>query len=249
MDAPQTTIYTAILITALFVGAILIYFIVILIRQQRRNSRLYHSKILAEISTLENERARIAADMHDELGPLLSAVKFKLSSIEINNADDEIQMEESSKHLNDIIIRMREISNNLMPSSLLQKGLVFAIDEFVHKIPASTGLNIKFDHKDIPELKKDTAVNLYRIVQEIVHNTIKHAKASVLEIDLKTEPGKIVLTTKDNGRGFDYSFETKENTGLGLRNLLNRTEIMGGNLYIESKIGEGTGYSIEIPVE
>jgi len=249
MDAQQTTLFTAILITTFFVGGILIYFIIILIRQQRRNARLYRSKILAEITTLENERARIANDLHDELGPLLSAIKFKLSSIEINNADDEIQMEESSKHLNDIIIRMREISNNLMPSSLLRKGLVVALDEFVRKMPASTGLQINFKHSNIPELGKEKTINTYRIVQEIVHNTIKHADASLLNIELKMENGKMILLTQDNGKGFDYAFATKENTGLGLRSLLSRTDIMNGNLYIESNKGEGAKYSIEIPVK
>lgn len=248
MDAQQTKIYTAILITTFLVGSILIYFIVVLIRQQRRNAKLYHLKILAEITTLENERMRISSDLHDELGPLLSAIKFKLSSIEISNAEDEKQMMESSKYLNDIIIRMREISNNLMPSTLLRKGLTVAVDEFVHNMPESTGLKINFKHGNIPELVKEKEINIYRIIQEIVHNTIKHAKAAVLNIELNADAQKIVLLTGDNGKGFDYSLVTKENTGLGLRNLLSRTDIMGGNLYIDSKIDKGTNYTIEIPI-
>lgn len=254
MDAHQTTIFTAILLTSLIVGGILVFFIISLVRQQRRNNELYKAKILAEITTLENERTRVANDLHDELGPLLSAIKFKLSSIETHLPEDEIVMQETSEHIVDIIHRMREISNDLMPNTLIRKGLVFAIDEFIYKVsnaarpgePAA-GLKIIFKHKAIPELPKEKAINIYRIVQEITHNTIKHAKATFLTLDLAIKDQKIILVSEDNGTGFNYGESNKNSTGLGLRNLVSRTEIMGGDLYIESQKGKGTIYTIEIP--
>lgn len=255
MDAHQTTIFTASLITALIVGGILVFFIISLVRQQKRNNELYKAKILAEITTLENERARVANDLHDELGPLLSAIKFKLSSIETHLPEDEIVMQETSEHIVDIIHRMREISNNLMPNTLIRKGLVYAIDEFINKVSNLTksgepvaGLKIIFNHKDIPDLTREKAINLYRMIHEIIHNTIKHAKADTLKLDLSVKDNKIILVTEDNGTGFNYIESGKQSTGLGLRNLVSRTEIMGGDLYIESKIGTGTIYTIEIPV-
>ena len=219
-----------------------------LIWQQRRNAKLYKSKILAEITTLENERQRVSADLHDELGPLLSAIKFKLSSIEIKNPEDEIQMQESNKYLDDIIIRMREISNDLMPSSLILKGIIIATTEFINKLPPAVGLKINFTHHNMPALHKQQDINLYRIIQEIIHNTIKHANASVLSIQLATENDMIVLSTKDNGKGFDYSYASKENMGLGLRSLLSRTDVLNGKLFVDSKPGEGTTYNIHIPL-
>jgi signal transduction histidine kinase len=255
MDPHQTKIYTAILITALVIGSILIYFIVSLIQQQRRNSRLYTSKIQAEISTLENERTRIAGDLHDELGPLLSAIKLKLSSIETQSRDDEITMQQTSEHITDIIQRMREISNNLMPNTLLRKGLTYAIEDFINKFSMSLtpdntepGLKINFTQQDIPELPKEKEVNIYRMVQEIIHNTVKHAKASTLNITLKAADNKLTLVTEDNGTGFNYQAAVNEKSGLGLRNIISRCEIMQGNLYIESQAGKGTIYSIEIPI-
>jgi two-component system, NarL family, sensor kinase len=191
---------------------------------------------------------RVSGDLHDELGPILSAIKFKLGSIEIHNPDDEIQMKESVLYINDIIIRLREISNDLMPVTLLSKGLVTATREFIHKIPLSTGLAIHLKPGNIPELKKETSINLYRIIQEITHNTIKHAEASQLDISIESIEKNLIITTSDNGKGFDYSFEKEENTGLGLRNLLSRTDIMNGNLFIESIPGKGTNYIIEIPI-
>lgn len=253
MDPNQTKIYTAILITSFVVGGILIFFIVSLIQQQRRNNRLYKSKILAEITTLENERTRVANDLHDELGPLLSAIKLKLSSIETLSKDDEITMTETSEHITDIIHRMREISNDLMPTTLLRKGLTFAIEEFIYKFSKSgvseqTGLQINFKHVGIPELPKEKAINIYRMVQEIVHNTIKHAQASILSIEMKMNEDNLILSSEDNGKGFNYQSAIEENRGLGLRSLVSRNDIMTGNFYIDSALGKGTIYTIEIPI-
>lgn len=251
MDSAQTKIYTAILITSVVIGSILVFFIVSLIKQQRRNSRLYKSKIQAEITTLENERTRIAGDLHDELGPLLSAIKMKLSSIETSSGEDEITMNEASEHITDIIHRMREISNGLMPTTLIRKGLTFAIEEFIYtfsKMENSGGLLINFTSQNIPELPKEKAINIYRMVQEIVHNTIKHARATVLNIELKMADTNLILLCEDNGTGFNYELAIRENSGLGLRNLISRNDILGGDFYIDSSPEKGTMYTIEIPI-
>ena len=248
MDAPETTILSAILISATIIGAIIIYFIISMIRQQRRNQRLYQSKILAEITTLEKERERVAADLHDELGPILASVKFKLSSLEIQPGEDQAILEKINSNLDEIIKRMREISNDLLPNTLLQKGLAAAMQESIEKLHYSNNLQVKFAYHDIPQLAQQKAVNIYRMFQEIIHNTVKHAGAKELRIELKMDQGKLILLTEDNGIGFDYSARSKDNTGLGLRNLLSRTEMLGGNMYIDSRKGKGTKYTFEIPV-
>jgi two-component system, NarL family, sensor kinase len=151
---------------------------------------------------------------------------------------------------------MREISNDLMPSTLLRKGLTFAIEEFICKISPTeldgrsiTGLTINFKHSDIPNLAKEKEINIYRMVQEIVHNAIKHSKASTLEIDLRTNDQKLILSTQDNGRGFDHHSTIKESAGLGLRSLVSRSDVMDGDFYIETEAGKGTNYTIEIPLK
>jgi signal transduction histidine kinase len=92
------------------------------------------------------------------------------------------------------------------------------------------------------------AINLYRIAQEIIHNTIKHAQASELLIELRQDKNKIILATRDNGKGFDYDEKTNEAKGMGLQNLLRRTEIIGGKMFFESQKGKGTTYIFEIPI-
>jgi signal transduction histidine kinase len=122
-----------------------------------------------------------------------------------------------------------------------------ALEEFIPSVNKSNGLEIKFAHSKIPDLSLEKSINLYRILQEIIHNTIKHANASDLRIELKIEKNIIVLLTQDNGKGFDYNRTSKDQKGLGLRNLLSRTEVIGGSMYIESQPNKGTKYTFEIP--
>lgn len=248
MDAHQTTIYNAVLIAGIFIGIIIIYFFISIIGHQRRNQALYKSKILAEITTLEKERQRISADLHDELGPLLASVKFKMSSIDIQNEQDQISLEKADHTLDEVITRIRGIAYDLLPTTLLRKGLIEAMQESVERLNLSANLEIKFAYADIPTLRQDKEVNLFRILQEIIHNTIKHAKATELKIEIRTEGPNIIVLTKDNGTGFDYASKSNKPTGLGLRNLLSRTEVLGGNMFIESQPGKGTRYSFEIPI-
>lgn len=248
MDTQEKGFYNSLLIVVIIVGIVLLYFVITIIRYQRRSLRLHKEKIQAEIDTLENERKRIASDLHDELGPILSAVKLQINNLESNNEGDKKLIDKSSQYIDTIIARLREISNNLMPNTLLRKGLVKAIEEFIESNKPVYQLSIKLICDQELKLGLDKEINIYRIVQEIVHNTVKHAKASLLVIRITTENGRLFLSTADNGMGFDYFARSKENTGLGLRNLQSRAEIMGGEISCISEPGRGTNYSLEIPL-
>lgn len=247
MDAQENRIYTAILITAVVLGSVIIYFIISILRQQRKNLQLHKQNILAEITQIEKERARIAHDLHDELGPLLSAVKMKINSFDLTDNEDKIQIEKTNEHIDDVLKRIREISFNLMPNSLLRKGIVAAVKEFVDYLNNNTKIKFYFKSEKYLKLTETTGVNLYRIIQEVVHNTIKHSQATELRIELKSFKNNVELMMKDNGVGFDYEKESTENIGFGLRSLLRRTEIMNGKMFIESEEAKGTTYTFEIP--
>ncbi|HEU4472196.1 MAG TPA: ATP-binding protein [Flavisolibacter sp.] len=234
------------MITSVVLGTIITYFFISIIRQQRRNIQLYKQSLLTEITTLEKERTRMAADLHDEVGPVLSAVKLRLSSLDIQNEADELELSKTNEQIDKLLKRMREITFDLMPNSLVRKGLPAALTEFIEYCGKSSTLSIRFQHEDLP-LTQQQSINLYRIVQEIIHNTIKHAGASELLIELRREKSMIVLATRDNGIGFSYEARTKEASGLGLGNLASRTEIMGGKMFFESEKGKGTTYIFEIP--
>jgi two-component system NarL family sensor kinase len=197
---------------------------------------------------MERERTRIAADLHDDLGPILSVIKFQVDNLQMVNDEDKEQMAQASQYLDTLIGRLREIANNLMPSALHRKGLVTAVEEFIHKAETANGLQIGFHHPDNLLLTEEKSINIYRAIQEVVHNCIKHAKATRMEIDMDTKNGSLIILCKDNGQGFDYQKMSKESNGIGLKSLKNRTEMMGGTLVVESKPGTGSAFLFEIPV-
>jgi two-component system, NarL family, sensor kinase len=248
MDAKETSLLTSVLVAIAFLAIVLTYFVIIILRHQRRSRRLYKSRLLAEITTMENERARIASDLHDELGPLLLSVKMNISSLDLSSEEDKEVVKKTEKNIELSIQRIKEISRDLMPVALLRKGLVVALEEFVNYIGNKTELRIQFKAEDIPPLTKEREVNVYRILQELIHNAIKHAKAKTLLISMHVEDGKLMIEAKDDGIGFEYVKEIKDNKGLGLRNLLSRTEILKGNMFLESESGAGTIYTFEIPI-
>jgi two-component system, NarL family, sensor kinase len=248
MDPKEKEYYESLIIIVVIVGIVLLYFIITAIRYQRRSMRLHKEKIKAEIDTLENERKRIAADLHDELGPLLSAVKLQINNLDTKEPADMQIIGKSSHYIDTIITKLREISNDLMPNTLLRKGLKNAIIEFVDRSQDSYKLPMKFICEQDLQLSQDKEINLYRIVQEITHNTLKHAKASLLIIKISIQDNRLFLMTADNGVGFDYFSKIRDNSGLGLRNLQSRTEVMGGEFSCISTPEKGTAYTIEIPL-
>ena len=248
MDPTEKEFYQSILIVASVVGVILLYLIVTIIRYHLKRLRLNKEKIQAEIDTLEKERKRIASDLHDELGPLLSAVKLQINSLDTNEPGDQEIIAKSSVHLDNIIRKLREISNNLMPNTLVRKGLQKAIDEFIENNRHISSLQVRFICEQDLHLNPHKEINIYRIIQEILHNTIKHAQASLLIIKIVIENDRLFLMTADNGKGFDYFAKLKDNPGLGLRNLQSRAEVLGGELTCQAEPGKGTMYTFEIPL-
>ena len=249
MDTQETKIYLAALIAAGVLGIVLLYFIITMIRQQRVTQRLNREKIEAEILTLEKERQRIASDLHDDLGPILSAIKFNINAVESRSGEDTELIQKASAHVDETIQRIRQIAFNLMPNTLIRKGLVAATEELISKIMESLPLKISCQLNPIPDISQQKSINLFRMVQEIIQNTLKHSGASELYITLDAKDKKIVLTTEDNGIGFDYQKINDLNKGLGLRNLSSRAEIMNGMITVETGPGKGVKYMFEIPVD
>lgn len=246
MDAQETKVFLLVLILVFVIGTIIVYFFISLLRQQRLNLELKKQNLIAELNSIEKERARIAADLHDEISPVLSAVKLKVSSFELHDEGDKIQQQKTDDHLDNLLKRMREISFDLMPVTLQRRGLKTALLELVSYWSNRNQLQIELTADD--NLFSDVySIHLYRIIQEIIHNTIKHAGATLLQIEIKKEVGKLTISSKDNGKGFDYAKSLEEGNGFGLRNLLSRADVLGGKIVVESQKNKGTIYTIEIP--
>lgn len=250
MGSNEASIYTALFIAASVTGIILAFFVVSLFRQHKRNIQLHREKIQAEIATLEKERKRMASDLHDEIGPVLSAVKLQINSLDTTIPGDDELIRHASRYIDDILVKIREISNDLMPTTLSRKGLYTAIADLSERINQSSGINIKtfFSDGSNLALQKEKEIHLYRIIQEIVHNCIKHSGASNIEISINQANGLLLLGIKDNGKGFEYAKIIKDNDGLGLKNILSRVELMQGVMFLDTEPSRGVHYSIEIPL-
>ena len=247
MHTTEKETYYAILIAMLTLAIIILCFIASVIRQHRRYRRLYQEKIKAEITTLENERQRLSGDLHDELGPALAGVKLKLSGISNLSAIDNEAVNSVLLHIDKMVAQIRNISYGLMPPALETKGAFFAIETYIKYINNSSGLSVDFKYNNI-QLQLQQEVHIYRILLEIIHNTIKHAAASQLHIELNLYRNGLLITTADNGKGFNYKKSLKAGNGLGLYNLQSRVDILNGLLKLESTPGNGTSYTIEIPL-
>src|SRR5438874_6765990 len=130
MTTQEKDFFNAVLLVVFFTSIVIVYFILSLIRYHRRYIRLQKERIFAEITIQENERKRIATDLHDSLGPLLSAVKLNINSIDIQQQEDQEVINKAGRYLDEIIGSMRQISYNLLPNTLERKGLAEAVREF-----------------------------------------------------------------------------------------------------------------------
>jgi len=244
----ETKVLHITLCISLLVAIIIVYFFVSIIRYHRKYKRLQREKILAEITIRENERKRIAGDLYDSLGPLLSAVKLNISSVETESSTDRDILEKTGGYLDEIIGSVRRISHELLPNTLERKGLLEAIREFISQMRYRQGVNIQLYVVKEFRLPKEKEIHLFRMIQEIVQNTIKHADAHNLQIGFSEEEGHLLCLTKDDGRGFDKEKVLSGSSGLGLRSLESRCEILNGVLTLDSMPGGGTNYFIRIPV-
>lgn len=240
-------VYTTIFLCSLL-AVIITFFITSIIRYHRRYIRLQRERITAEIRLLENERKRIATDLHDSLGPLLSTVKLNISSVEVPDERDKLLITKSSKYIDDIIASMRQISHNLLPNTLERKGLLEAIREFYQLLGQEErlALNVYSMNAITPRPERD--IHIFRIIQEIIHNTLKHSEATELEIGFSEDEKELLVLVRDNSNGFDVERSRKNSSGLGLKSLEIRTDIIHGTIAIYSNPRGGTRYYIRIPL-
>jgi two-component system, NarL family, sensor kinase len=204
----------------------------------------------AVLEAEEKERSRIAQDLHDGVGQMMSAAKMNLSSF---STIVQLQEQEQSSALSNIIKlvdescrEVRAVSHSMMPLALGKKGLPQAIDELISKVDKSV-LAISF-HQEGFETRADnhTETILYRVVQECISNTLKHAYATTLDISLLNDKDGISVTLEDNGRGFNASaINSKE--GIGLKNIKSRIQFLKGTIDFDSQPGKGTLVAIHIP--
>jgi PAS domain S-box-containing protein len=203
------------------------------------------------IQTEEKERERFSKDMHDGLGPLLSTIKLYVNELE----GDDLKKAEKIQYINyvnelldEAVTSTRTISNNLMPRVIHEYGLVKAVESFCRKVNNTNKIKIEFITEGIEEsLDQNIQLILFRVINELINNTLKHARASKVEIYLIRRHSIIQLTFTDNGVGFDVEeVMERKRAGIGLRNIFGRISSINGRSEVNSAPGEGVDIRIEI---
>lgn len=207
--------------------------------------------LAAMIAGQETERKRIAKDLHDSLGGLLATAKLQLQSIqnEIEKLTDLQLFSKAEKLIDNAHEEVRRISHNMMPEILTNMGLPAAIEDLAENINSSGGIKVRlyFSDKHL-RLEETQEIVLYRVVQEIINNTLKHADADNIIIQMTSEDNTHTLTIEDDGKGFDLE-KVKAEKGMGLRNIESRVNFLNGKLDLQTSIGGGTSYQIQVPVK
>jgi len=226
-------------------------YILSVVRNISKRNETERQILSAIIKGEEKERQRYAKEMHDGLGPLLSAIKLyinELDSISLSEQERKMLIKQSNELIDEAVNATRTISNNLMPTIIHSYGLVKAVQKFCEKINKTNKLNIKFETEGFDEITDNNLrLILFRVISELINNTIKHADASEVNILLIENANKISLFYRDNGIGFVVNevIESEEK-GMGLKNIISRIKSINGSYRFSSTPGNGFTIKIEI---
>lgn len=216
--------------------------------EMAENEKLRRRHMDVQIQTEEKERERMARDLHDGLGPVFSTVRLYVQAY--TDAPDEKSRAEIKERLEDIFSRgmqsLSDIARNLSPMELRSRGLIPTLEDFFSHIRKATSLTIDFRHTKIDRMADNTEIILYRCLTELMNNTLKHAQAKHVELDIQHGNEGLEISYNDDGQGFDMSKTKKWHEGMGLANIANRIAHLGGKMDVESKPGEGFTARIRI---
>jgi signal transduction histidine kinase len=224
--------------------------------QQQRITELETEKQLTATEAVlkgeEQERTRLAKDLHDGLGGMLSGIRHSFFTMKGNlvmTPDNQQAFERGIDMLDSSIREMRRVAHNMMPEVLVKYGLDTALRDFCIDINKSGALDVNYQSIGLDDTSIDqtTSIAIYRIAQELLNNSIRHAAASSAIVQLTKTDGRLTLTVEDDGKGFDpENLEKAE--GIGWQNIRNRVDFLKGKIDIQSSPGKGSSVMIEVNI-
>jgi signal transduction histidine kinase len=202
----------------------------------------------------EQERTRLAKDLHDGLGGMLSGIKYSLNNMKENlimTPDNAQAFERSMNMLDSSIGEMRRVAHNMMPEILVKYGLDTALKEFCREIDQSAAIHVSYQSIGMSDavIEQTASIAVYRIMQELINNAMKHAAAKnvLVQVHFAEQEKLLAITVEDDGKGFDTAL-LQQSSGIGWSAIKNRVEFLKGKTDIKSMQDKGTSVLIEIPV-
>jgi signal transduction histidine kinase len=225
------------------------------LRQQRITELENERQLTATEAVLkgeEQERTRLAKDLHDGLGGMLSGIKHSFNTMKGNlimTPENNQAFERSMDMLDSSIKEMRRVAHNMMPEALVKFGLDTALRDYCNDINQSGAIKIVYQSigLDNAVIDQTVAITLYRIVQELVTNTLKHAAAKTAIVQITKTNNLLTVTVEDDGKGFDIH-SLAQSRGIGWSNIQNRVEFLKGKLDVNAQPGKGTSVLIEVGI-
>lgn len=246
MHADETKIYYALLIGIPTLFVLMVYFLVMIFRYHRQIKALRLEQYGQDIDALEKDRERIAFELHDDFASSLAMLRLDVARLIKPNEKNYNKLPPVKQQIDNMVGRMKDMAHQLMPRELGRRGLSDALEFLVDRMKVSSGITIKYSNR-IDDVKREKSLHIYRIIQEVLNNAVKHSGATVVELNLWRSRGKIHFTISDNGKGFNVKSERMKGSGSGLYNISIRTQWMHGVMYITSVPEAGTRYEFEIP--
>ena len=241
----QRNITILLIISALLCIAVMTLGIIIIRRKNKEKHRQEIIRLESLLDGQENERKRIAEELHDGLNGDLSAIKYHLSGLDDTglNPEDSENLLKTINLIDNACTQVRRISHNLMPSTILDFGLVESVNEYCSKINNAHPLQLEYQYFGNPAvLPKKAETVIYRIIQELLNNITKHSEATLAMVQLNFHENELFITVEDNGIGFDPK---SVQNGLGLKNIGSRIQFLNAQLEMNSN-SKGTSFHITI---
>ena len=211
-----------------------------------RSKKLEREALGAVMDTEERERKRFSEDLHDGLGPLLSTIKLYINQMN-SQSNTEVESKELLQTVNELIDEAigttRHIANNILPGSIRDNGLWPAIESFCRKLQQTGTMNCVLENKTTKRLRMNVESNVYRILIELINNTIKHARAGEIKIRMWSVDNKVHISYSDNGIGFS----SQQSEGMGLINIKNRSAALNGQYEIRGD--DGMHFELILPAQ
>jgi two-component system, NarL family, sensor kinase len=254
-----TLIFSLATVAMLVLAGFIILFVVFyqkkMIEEQLKRQKLeldFQQKMMeAALESQENERRRLAGDLHDSVGGMLSTIRVGLTSIAKQMSNPQ-GIEQSKKMLDDTITSVRRISLDLMPSTLEKFGLIAALKEICERFQSASLIPVHFQETgDVKFIEQKRELKIYRVVQELINNAIKHSQASQIKVEVWGGE-QLFITVEDDGIGFDSSIRNnvvQSGKGLGLYNMTNRTRLLNAKLEFDNQTKKGSKITLIVPYE
>ena len=256
MPKQQEDILITIVIASVFlvlIGFFLLLIVFIFLRRQRKfqqerdemKNRFDQTILKTQLEIQEQTFSHISQEIHDNIGQVLSLVRLNLSTF-MEEVSEE-KFEHTDQLLGKAIKDLRDLSHNLQSNRINDIGILESIRQLMATLQKTGRYTTSLEIADsFAGVNKDTDLILFRMIQEIINNIIKHASASAIDIKIESDPSNIKIVVTDNGTGFDTEKLKKTGHGIGLQNIFNRAKMIHTTVDIQSNLGHGTAITLQI---